>query len=292
GGVSVADPIGKPGPQLRFKLGSLATGGTAVLSYRVRLGVGAQQGSGINRAQATTVPGGACSATSASCSNEASHRVKVSGGVFTSEACVTGKVFVDCNHNHVQDDEELGVPGVRLYLEDGSSVITDVEGKYSQCSLAPKTHVLVVDQTTLPRGSRLTTSSNRNAGDAASLFLDLKNGELHRADFIEGSCSNTVLEQVKARRSRGEVNAIDTEKQRGRVLKFDGKPVGAPAQATDSANQRSHAAGQGEPGAVKPRLDGGRAPPPDASTATGQTIHAPVNATPTSSGATQPEPQP
>ncbi|MEX8518610.1 MAG: SdrD B-like domain-containing protein, partial [Leptothrix sp. (in: b-proteobacteria)] len=42
GGVSVADPIGKPGPQLRFKLGSLATGGTAVLSYRVRLGVGAQ----------------------------------------------------------------------------------------------------------------------------------------------------------------------------------------------------------------------------------------------------------
>ena len=31
-----------------------------------------------------------------------------------------------------------------------------------------------------------------------SLWLDLKNGELHRADFIEVSCSNTVLEQVKA----------------------------------------------------------------------------------------------
>ena len=146
--------------------------------------------------------------------------------------------------------------------------------------------------TTLPRGSRLTTSSSRNAGDANSLFLDLTNGELQRADFIEGSCSNTVLEQVKARRNRGDSGNLDTEKQGGAVLKFDGKPVGAPAQATDSANQRGNAAGQGEPGAVKPRLDGGKPAPAGASTATGQTINSPVPATPTSSGATQPGAQP
>ena len=102
----------------------------------------------------------------------------------------------------------------------------------------------MVDQTTLPRGSRLTTTSSRNAGDAGSLFLDLKNGELHRADVVEGSCSNRVLEQVKARRARGETQGVDTE-QRGQVLRFDGKPVTAPAQATDSARQRG--------GTVKPR---------------------------------------
>jgi hypothetical protein len=73
------------------------------------------------------------------------------------------------------------------------------------CGLPPRSHVLRIDELTLPRGSRLTTSSNRNLGDAGSLWLDLKNGELQRADFVEGSCSNTVLDQVKARRAAGEV---------------------------------------------------------------------------------------
>ena len=244
-GVSVADPVGKPGPVLRFPLGALAANGTATLTYRVRLGVGALQGTGINRAQATGTPGATCGTTpDALCSNVSQFRVRVTGGVFAAEACVVGKVFVDCNNNHVQDDEELGIPGVRLYLTDGTSLISDVEGKYSVCGLAPRTQVLVVDQTTLPRGSRLTTTSSRNAGDAGSLFLDLKNGELHRADVVEGSCSNRVLEQVKARRARGETQGVDTEK-RGQVLRFDGKPVTAPAQATDSARQRG--------GTVKPR---------------------------------------
>jgi uncharacterized repeat protein (TIGR01451 family) len=244
-GVSVADPVGKPGPALRFPLGALASGGTATLTYRVRIGVGAQQGTGINRAQATGTPGATCGTTpDALCSNVSQYRVRVTGGVFAADACVVGKVFVDCNHNHVQEDEELGIPGVRMYLTDGTSLISDVEGKYSVCGLAPRTQVLVVDQTTLPRGSRLTTSSSRNAGDAGSLFLDLKNGELHRADVVEGSCSNRVLEQVKARRARGETQSAETER-RGQVLRFEGKPVTAPAQATDSARQRG--------GTVKPR---------------------------------------
>jgi uncharacterized repeat protein (TIGR01451 family) len=290
--VALSDPIGVPGPQLRFVLGSLPAGGTLVLSYRVRVDLGAPLGDGINKARATTVPGDNCNTAAAArtCSNEARHQLQFSDtGAFSSDACLVGKVFVDCNHNHVQDAEELGIPGVRLYLQDGTSLISDSQGKYSHCGLAPRTHVLGVDPTTLPRGSRLTTSSSRNAGDAASLFLDLKSGELHRADFIEGSCSNTVLEQVKARRARGEVRAAETEKRGGRVLKFDGKPVIRPAQATDSAHQRGNAAGQGEPGAVKPRIDGGQAPPASAVTDTRETLLAPVPTTPTSSAATQPD---
>ncbi|HMY98916.1 MAG TPA: SdrD B-like domain-containing protein [Burkholderiaceae bacterium] len=291
-GLAVADPGGKPGPVLRFSLGTMGPGALKVLTYRVRVGVGAQQGSGINRAQATSLRDGQCSGAAGEvCSNEARHRVEVSGGVFANEACVVGKVYSDCNHNQMQDAEEPGIPGVRLYLQDGTSFVTDVEGKYSHCGLPPRTHVLVVDQTTLPRGSRLVTSSNRNAGDAGSLFLDLRNGELHRADFIEGSCSPTVTEQVKARRSRGDTGALDTEKARGRVLKFDGKPVTAPQQATDSADQRGNAGGRGEPGAVKPRRDGGQPPDAQADRAgadTLETIHIPVSAMPTSSGATQP----
>ena len=222
------DPSGKPGPQLSFKLESLAPNASASFRYRLRVGVGSLQGDGVNRAQATT--------TSGPPSNEARAKVKVTGGVFTTDACVAGKVFVDCNNNHVQDDEELGIPGVRLYMEDGTNFTTDVEGKYSYCGITPNSHVIKVDGSTLPRASRMMEASNRNLGDAHSLFLDTKNGELLRADFIEGSCSNPVLEQVKARRAQGEVRSVERE-GRGPGLSFSSQPASAPAQATDSANQ-------------------------------------------------------
>jgi uncharacterized repeat protein (TIGR01451 family) len=222
------DPSGKPGPQLSFKLESLAPNASASFRYRLRVGVGSLQGDGVNRAQATTTNGPP--------SNEARAKVKVTGGVFTTDACIAGKVFVDCNNNHVQDDEEPGIPGVRLYMEDGTNFTTDVEGKYSYCGITPNSHVIKVDGLTLPRASRMMEASNRNLGDPHSLFLDTKNGELLRADFIEGSCSNPVLEQVKARRAQGEVRSVDRE-GRGPGLSFSSQPAVAPAQATDSANQ-------------------------------------------------------
>jgi len=253
GDTPIADPTstspGGVGPTLAFNLGPL-TGGQAVLRYRVRVDVGALQGDGVNRAQAHAcgVPAGCVDASfkpraGSVATNEGSYRVKVSGGVFTTDACLAGKVFVDCNHNHVQDAEELGIPGVRLVMQDGSTLVSDSEGKYSLCGLPPRSAVLKVDALTLPRGSRLTTSSNRNLGDAGSLWLDLKNGELHRADFVEGSCSNTVLEQTKARRAQGEVRAPEPEKKRGPALRFDSKAHGkstvtSPQQGTDGANQR------------------------------------------------------
>lgn len=245
GGRALDEPLGRPGPRLGFDLGGIDVGGQLVLRYRVRVGVGAMQGDGVNRAQAhgcsisggcidpvglTPVPGSVPS-------NRAEYRVRVTGGVFTDEACVLGKVFVDCNNNHVQDDEELGIPGVRLYFSNGTWLISDSEGKYSYCGLTPQSHTLKVDASTLPAGARLTTSSNRNLGDADSLFLDLKNGELHRADFVEGSCSNPLLEQVKARRTQGEVRAPETEAGQS-PLRFESKPARAPQQATDTANQR------------------------------------------------------
>ena len=253
GDVPIADPVssspGGLGPVLAFNLGPMPASKQLALRYRVRVGVGAQQGDGINRAQAHAcgAPAGCVDAQlkplpGSVPTNESAFKVRVDAGVFTTDACVLGKVFVDCNNNHVQDAEELGIPGVRLVMQDGTTLVSDSEGKYSVCGLAPKSSVLKVDPLTLPRGSRLTTSSNRNLGDAGSLWLDLKNGELHRADFHEGSCSNTVLEQVKARRAQGEVRAPETEKKGGPALRFDSKAHGkstlsSPQQGTDGANQ-------------------------------------------------------
>ncbi len=251
-GVAGANPAGGVGSVLGFTIGTLRgasnTTNTAPqvikLQYRVRVGVGAQQGDGINRARAIgcSAPAGCLDAAllpiaNSVQSNEALYKVEVTGGVFTDEACVLGKIFVDCNNNHIQDQEELGIPGVRLYFSDGFYVVSDSEGKYSRCGIPPRSQVLTPDPSTLPRGARMTTSSNRNLGDANSLFLDIKNGELHRADFIEGSCSNRVLEQVKARRTQGEVRSIETENPAGPALRFQSKSPAYPQQGTDSANQ-------------------------------------------------------
>ena len=243
-GNAIADPLGQPGPTLSFDAGPLAVGGQTLLTYRVRVGVGSQQGDGINRAQAfgCSIAGGCIDPLtlqprpSVIPSNRAEYRVRVTGGVFSDETLVLGKIFVDCNLNHVQDREELGIPGVRLYFSDGTWMISDSEGKYSYAGLPPMSQTLKVDAATLPVGARLTASSNRNLGDADSLFLDLKNGELHRADFVEGSCSNAVIEQVKARRTQGEVSAPETETGT-RPLRLESKPARSPRQGTDSANQ-------------------------------------------------------
>ena len=240
-GTPIADPGGKPGPALTFNLGPMSATGQLALQYRVRVGVGAQQGDGINRAigYGCGVPAG-CTAGNgtsplpgSSATNEGRFQVKVTGGVFTTDACFAGKIFVDCNNNHVQDPEEIGIPGVRLIVSDGTTLVSDSEGKYSYCGLPPRSHVIRVDETTLPRGSRLTTSSNRNLGDAGSLWLDLKNGELARADFIEGSCSAPVLDQVKARRAQGEIRAVETEKKALPALQFDSQSKG-PRPRTDA----------------------------------------------------------
>ncbi|NJM43373.1 MAG: DUF11 domain-containing protein, partial [Brachymonas sp.] len=243
--LPVANIAGAPGSKITYTIivpGNLAVGQKLTLEYRVRVGVGSLQGDGINRARAFTPSGQG--------SNLAQAKVKVVGGVFTSDACLAGKVFMDCNSNQVQDAEEIGVPGVRLYLQDGTYLVSDSEGKYSICGLEPKSHVLKVDQLTLPRGSRLTTTSNRNLGNADSLWLDLKNGEMQQADFAIGSCSNTVLEQVKARRAQGGVRSIDNERKGGTSLKFEGKNANYPDQGTDGSNQPL----------VQPRPPG--APPP------------------------------
>jgi hypothetical protein len=175
----------------------------AELTYFVRLGVGSQQGDGVNRA--TAIFAGARGAPVRS--NTAIFKVIVQGGVFSNEGCIVGKVYMDCDGNSAQNNvggsQEMGIPGVRLVLLDGSFIVTDNEGKYSLCGVKPQTHVLKVDRTTLPKGARLLPSSNRNAGVGDSIFVEMRGGELARADFIEGSCSPDVIEQVKARRAQG-----------------------------------------------------------------------------------------
>lgn len=206
-GAVIADPVGGIGPRLVFNLGRMRKDQVLKVTYRVRVGPGAMQGDGVNRAVASyRMTGGS---TLYSESNVATAKVSVIGGVFTDSAFVVGKVFADCNDNGIQsaggdkDKREVGVPGVRLYLEDGTNVITDAEGKFSLYGLSPRTHVLKIDRTTLPTGvtiADLSTLSNRNLGKGDSRIVDLKKGELQKVNFAVRNCSEKALLAITERR--------------------------------------------------------------------------------------------
>jgi uncharacterized repeat protein (TIGR01451 family) len=215
-GSAAVDPVGGAGPQLFFDYPALKLGvdQSATVRYRVRIGVGAPtNGDAVNRARANSGP---------MQSNLASWTVRVTGGVFSDDAFMFGKVYMDCKRDGRQEgDDEIGVPGVRLYMEDGTHVITDVEGKWSLYGLKPLTHVLRVDQTTLPRGAQLAVLDNRNAGRPESRFVDLKKGEFHKANFIIGNCdAPDVMNDVIARRAA--IAAIpDTEAEAQVRMRLD-----------------------------------------------------------------------
>ena len=225
-GKPLADPQFIAGSRLVFNIGNMALGQQLHLTYRVRVGPSAMQGDGTNRVIASYRVGadGTGGNTRFSESNIAAAQVTIVGGVFSDKGYVVGKVFIDCDKNGIQNlpennpqqdkkiSRDVGVPGVRLYLEDGTNVTTDSEGKYSFYGLSTRTHVLKVDRTTLPAGIEVkdfAIDSSRTGGKGDSRFIDLKYGELHKANFAIESCGASVMNQISVRRANA--NKLQTE---------------------------------------------------------------------------------
>lgn len=193
-GQAVGDPSGGAGPRLEWAIGDrLPAAASHTLRYRVRVGTGALQGDGVNRAQAFAT------APEIVASNLATAKVRVEAGVFSDRGIVMGTVYADCDADGLKGLDEPGVPGVRLWMEDGTSVLTDSAGRYSLYGLSPRTHVFKLDPLTLPAGAMPLASAQRNAGDGRSRFVDLGPGELQRADFALGGCSATMREEIARR---------------------------------------------------------------------------------------------
>ncbi|HEY0076877.1 MAG TPA: carboxypeptidase regulatory-like domain-containing protein, partial [Abditibacteriaceae bacterium] len=206
-GAALQNPSGGAGPSLTFNLGDIAASSTVVVAYRVRIGPGSRVGDNFNRAIASGTDNGLTVT-----SNTASALVRVQTGVFTDKGIIIGKVFVDRNRNSEQDKDEPGIPGVRVFVEDGTFAVTDSEGKYSLYGLSAHTHVIKVDRTTLPANAVLGPISNRHARSGATCFVDLKMGELHKVNFAEVTSSEAILEDVKARRAKAEQGLSEQER--------------------------------------------------------------------------------
>jgi uncharacterized repeat protein (TIGR01451 family) len=222
-GASAADPLRGGGARLRFSVGPVAAHTTVSLSYRVRVGPGTPEGPAVNSAQATT------EGVNRILSNVAQASVLIGGGVFTDRAIIFGKVFLDANTNRVQDGEEPAIPGIRLYLQDGTYVVSDSEGKYSFYGLRPLLHVLKVDGTTLPQGAKLEALTTRHSTNGVMQMVELRRGEFHKADFALQPASTNLVEEIRRRRTE----AARAETATDAILKTQLTPDGVPLSRGD-----------------------------------------------------------
>lgn len=184
---------------LRFQLSQVEPDSTSVLRYRMRATAGATDGSGINRAIANaTTASGLVLSTPTSVAKVDIER----SGVLSDQAIVFGKVYVDSSCDNIQNQGEWPIGGVRLYLQDGTFVVTDEDGQYSLYGLQPGLHVLKLDTLTMPEGLRLKPIDTRQAADPESRFVDLSAGDFQRADFASycpEQHADVVFEELKQR---------------------------------------------------------------------------------------------
>lgn len=175
---------------LTFAIGELSAGESVSITYRVRIGTNAQTGNHDNVAVAAGVyPNGEPVNT-----EPAKATVRINGGLFSLRQIIVGRVFVDKNGNNSFDNGEKGVPDVRLYLANGSSVITDSEGLYSFPAVTELSQVIEIDPLTIPEGFALAISKTKREKNLSRLLrTPLGGGALLRQNFalIEKESGNS-----------------------------------------------------------------------------------------------------
>lgn len=104
---------------------------------------------------------------------------------FFQQSTMIGKVFHDRNGNGLQDNNEEGIPGVRLATVEGLLIETDGYGRYHIPDIKTgnlnigasfgRNIILKIDKASLPQGARFTTENPR--------ILRVTNTGLNRINF-------------------------------------------------------------------------------------------------------------
>lgn len=175
GGIATTEPsVSNDGRTLVFNAGTVDAATTIEITYVVSVTAGARLGTAYNIAYANGGP---------VTSNVARAGVRIKEDLVRSKSIIFGRVIEgDCG---ALKDETRGLKGVRLYLEDGTYVVTDAGGKYHVEGIRPGTHVLQLDTVTIPDTHEVVAceANTRNAGRPYSRFIELQGGTLWRADF-------------------------------------------------------------------------------------------------------------
>ncbi len=182
-GGQVDDPqIDASGQGLTFTGGLVMPGETVRLSYMTAVGPGTPEGQLVNTAMAVNANGEVLS-------NLAEAVVLIEEDLLRSRLTIIGRVAEAACTPDQEWARELhdgqGVEGVRIYMETGRYVVTDADGQFHFEGIRPGTHVVQVDEATLPKGYELVIceENSRYAGSALSKFVDAQGGTVWRANF-------------------------------------------------------------------------------------------------------------
>jgi uncharacterized repeat protein (TIGR01451 family) len=129
-----------------WQLPALTTG-THTLRYAVVVGAGTSQNAKLTNLVDVTasIPGGGTARASAQASLE------TIAGAFSDRLTILGRVVIG-SADGGWTSVSRGVPGVRVLMEDGTTVVTDAQGRYSFQEVRPGAHVLRLDTSSLPAG--------------------------------------------------------------------------------------------------------------------------------------------
>ena len=213
--------------ELLFRIPELTRGATARILYRVRVGANAHQGDQENLATATGVfPSGEQVQTA-----PARAVVFVTAGVFSTQQILVGRVFVDVNANGQFDDSDRPMPGVRLYLSNGQSVITDSAGLYNFPSLGDGPQVISLDPVSVPKGYALTDGGSLSGKSWARLLrTPIGGGALLRQNFALADTRRLQLADDKQQSQK------DESKSQSSAPQLEQKLSGVPSKKSAIAS--------------------------------------------------------
>ncbi|HEX8126657.1 MAG TPA: hypothetical protein VF548_13855 [Allosphingosinicella sp.] len=167
--------IASDGSSFTVTLPSLAAGAARRISYSAEVKADAAEGDAVNRVEAA----GAGGLTS----NVSDAVVRIRRDSIAGRMTILGRITDGgCG---ADPSKAAGVAGVRVMLEDGSYSVTDRDGRYHFEGVTPGTHVVQLDDMTLPadRAAADCARNSRSAGRAFSRFVDGRGGALKRVDF-------------------------------------------------------------------------------------------------------------
>ena len=199
-GAEFPNPSIDGGENLTFAAGLLAPGAIITISYVIEVTGGTDQGEAVNRAFVINGAGQLLS-------NIGENAITVRDDFLRNQLTIVGRVAenactpTDPWPRKISDGK--GVSGVRLYMETGAYVVTDEDGLYHFENVDVKTHVVQVDETTIPAGYRaiICEDNTRYAGRATSKFVDAQGGSVWRANFYlekTGEGATTLTEEPEA----------------------------------------------------------------------------------------------
>ncbi|MDD5360310.1 MAG: hypothetical protein PHI02_08585 [Sulfurovaceae bacterium] len=188
-GMSVIPTLSIDGTELSTTISTIASHGQVEITFIAVIGAGIGTKEVVNQAWVTN--------SSLIKSNVATASLMVKEELFRSTGTILGQVY---DESYKEDKKGHGIAGVRLYLEDGTYVVTDKDGKYHLEGIKAGTHIVQVDVDLLPHGYIMAQcQQNARFGNRSfSQFVNLGQGALKRADFclkkIDTNATNNAIE--------------------------------------------------------------------------------------------------